>query len=56
MAVELPEGTAVEKLLANLQIPADEVKIVFVNHVIRDPDHLLANGDDVGIFPPVGGG
>jgi molybdopterin synthase sulfur carrier subunit len=56
MAVELPDGTAVEQLLAQLRIPAGEVKIVFVNHVVRDGGHQLADGDAVGIFPPVGGG
>jgi molybdopterin converting factor small subunit len=56
MAVELPEGATVSQLLAHLEIPEDQVKIVFVNNVIRDRDHLLADGDEVGVFPPVGGG
>ncbi len=56
MAVELPEGATVGQLLAHLRIPDDQVKIVFVNHVIRDRDHPLAQDDAVGIFPPVGGG
>jgi molybdopterin synthase sulfur carrier subunit len=56
MAVELPEGATVGQLLAHLHIPDDQVKIVFVNHVIRDRDHLLAQDDAVGVFPPVGGG
>jgi molybdopterin converting factor small subunit len=56
MAVELPEGTTAGQLLEHLQIPHDQVKIVFVNNVIRDRDHLLAGGDEVGVFPPVGGG
>jgi molybdopterin converting factor small subunit len=56
MAVELPEGTTAGRLLTHLQIPGDQVKIVFVNHIIRDRDHLLVDGDQVGVFPPVGGG
>lgn len=56
MAVELPEGTMVGQLLAHLHIPDDQVKIVFVNHVVRDRDHPLVEGDAVGVFPPVGEG
>jgi molybdopterin synthase sulfur carrier subunit len=56
MAVELPEGATVRQLLMHLQIPDEQVKIVFVNHVIRDRGHPLAQDDAVGVFPPVGGG
>jgi molybdopterin synthase sulfur carrier subunit len=56
MTVELPENTTTGQLLAHLQIPDEQVKIVFVNNVIRDRNHPLADGDEVGIFPPVGGG
>jgi molybdopterin converting factor small subunit len=54
---ELAEGATVQKLLENeLGVPPDEVKIVFVNGITRRFDHVLADGDRVGIFPPVGGG
>jgi molybdopterin converting factor small subunit len=56
MTVELPEGTTASQLLAHLQIPDEQVKIIFVNHVIRDRGHPLTDGDEVGVFPPVGGG
>lgn len=56
VAVELPEGATVRQLLVELQVPDDQVKIVFVNHVICDRDHPLTDGDAVGVFPPVGGG
>ena len=56
MTVELPEDTTTGQLLAHLQIPDDQVKIIFVNHVICDKGHPLKDGDAVGIFPPVGGG
>jgi molybdopterin converting factor small subunit len=39
-----------------LGLPEDEVKLVFVNALFREPAHMLANSDEVGIFPPVGGG
>ena len=54
---ELPEGTTVQKLLENeLGVPPGEVKTVFVNGVSRSFDYVLADGDRVGIFPPIAGG
>ena len=54
--VELPEGATVGDLVRELELPKDQVKLVFVNGLIRELDHVLADGDEVGIFPPVGGG
>jgi molybdopterin converting factor small subunit len=57
LGYELAEGTTVQKLLENeLGVPPGEVKIVFVNGVSQDLNHVLADGDRVGIFPPVAGG
>ena len=54
---ELAEGTTVQKLLeGELGVPPGEVKTVFVNGVSRSFDHVLSDGDRVGIFPPVAGG
>ena len=54
---DLAKGTTVQKLLENeLGVPPGEVKIVFVNRLSRSFDHVLADGDRVGIFPPVAGG
>ena len=56
MPVDLPAGATVDDLIERLGLPADQVKIVFVNNVIQGHDHPLAEGDQVGVFPPVGGG
>ena len=56
MPVELPEGTGVGQLLKHLRLPTDQVKVVFVNGIVRDRDHTLVDGDEIGIFPSVGGG
>ena len=56
MPVELEEGATVSQLVRHLRLPPDEVKLVFVNGIVRDRDHTLADGDKVGLFPPVGGG
>ena len=52
----LPEWTTVDGLIRKLELPSDEVKLVFVNFLAREREHVLCDGDEVGIFPPVGGG
>ncbi len=54
--VELPEGSTLADLVAHLEIRANEVKVMFVNGRARAEMYRLQNGDEVGIFPPVGGG
>jgi len=56
MPVELPDGATVGQLIEHLRLPADEVKVIFVNGIVRGEEHALSDGDKVGVFPPVGGG
>jgi thiamine biosynthesis protein ThiS len=56
MPVEIEEEMTVADLLQQLELPEDQVKIVFVNSIVREADYELEEGDDLGIFPPVGGG
>jgi molybdopterin synthase sulfur carrier subunit len=56
LPMELPEGATVGRLIARLGIPAEVVKTIFVNHCQQGPEHVLQNGDEVAIFPPVAGG
>jgi molybdopterin converting factor small subunit len=56
MSMELPEDATVARLVKELGLPEEEVKVVFVNGTIRKEDYGLTDGDAVGIFPPVGGG
>ncbi len=55
-AVDLPEGATVRDLVRQLGLPQEEVKAVYVNALFREMDLVLADGDELGIFPPVGGG
>jgi sulfur carrier protein ThiS len=55
-ALEISEQTTVEDLMADLGIPGDLVKLIFVNGKRENRDCLLRQGDRVGLFPPVGGG
>jgi sulfur carrier protein ThiS len=54
--LEISEHTTVEDLMADLGIPGDLVKLIFVNGKREGRDCLLHQGDRVGLFPPVGGG
>lgn len=54
--MDIPEGTSLGALAESLKLPPDEVKICFVNGRICEPDTILKDGDEVGIFPPIGGG
>jgi len=56
LEVELPEDSTLADLVARLALPPQEVKVIFVNGRAREPDYRLAPGDEVGIFPPIGGG
>ena len=49
-------GTTIRALMAQLGVPEDEVKLIFINGVKGDLTASLAGGERVGIFPPVGGG
>ncbi len=54
--MELPEGTLVIDLLARLQIPREEIAFVAVNGSRVPWSQPLADGDEVKLFQPVGGG
>jgi molybdopterin converting factor small subunit len=56
LPVSVEVGATVRDLLALLCVPAEEVKLVFANGLSRDLEYVLSDGDDLGIFPPVGGG
>jgi sulfur-carrier protein len=54
--VELPEGATLDDLAKLLNLPPGDVKISFVNAVIQELEYPLKDGDEVGFFPPIGGG
>ena len=54
--IELPDPSTLQDLVAHLNLPEEEVKIAFVNGIIQEMDWVLKSGDEIGIFPPVGGG
>jgi molybdopterin converting factor small subunit len=55
-AIDVEDGTCVKDVIQKLKIPADSVKLIFINGVHAKVDTPLKNGDRLGLFPPVGGG
>jgi molybdopterin synthase sulfur carrier subunit len=53
--VELAEAATIQALLSQLKIPVEEA-ITFVNGIIQELDYVIQAGDEIGIFPPIGGG
>lgn len=54
--LSLPQGAAVRDAIKALNVPEASVKLIFVNGVHGRRDTALADGDRLGLFPPVGGG
>jgi len=54
--VELPEGSTLGDLYRHLGVPQEEVKTAFVNGRAEGPRYTIQAGDEIGIFPPIGGG
>ncbi|MEA3435609.1 MAG: MoaD/ThiS family protein [Thermodesulfobacteriota bacterium] len=54
--LDLEGGVCVKDIIQKLKIPADSVKLIFINGVHAKRDTTLQDGDRLGLFPPVGGG
>jgi sulfur-carrier protein len=52
----IESGISIAKLIEELKIPKDQVKLVFSNGVKCDLKTPIKAGDRIGVFPPVGGG
>ncbi len=54
--IELPTGSTVNDVAAQLGIPSDLQRIALVNGHDAGPDRHLSAGDIVTLFPPLAGG
>ena len=52
---DVSEGATVDSLIERLDIAKEEIKIVFRNNQVVDFDTPLAEGDQLGFAPAVGG-
>jgi molybdopterin synthase catalytic subunit/molybdopterin converting factor small subunit len=56
-AIELPDGATVADVWAALDLGDEPGGLVYaVNRAYEDKTHALADGDEVGLIPPVSGG
>jgi molybdopterin converting factor small subunit len=53
---DVETGSSIEKIVEALNIPKDQIKLLFCNGVKCELGTILRDGDRVGLFPPVGGG
>jgi sulfur carrier protein ThiS len=53
---EIDDETTISDLLESLKVPTQQVKLIFLNGVHAKGDHVLKEGDRIGVFPPVAGG
>jgi sulfur-carrier protein len=56
LEVELPEGARIRDLVDHFKLPLDLVKLSYVNGIYQELDYQLHANDEIGIFPPIGGG
>ncbi|MCP4193906.1 MAG: MoaD/ThiS family protein [Planctomycetaceae bacterium] len=55
--IEINDQATINDLLAALAIDANTVHVFTVNgNLERDKERTLSDGDDLAVFPPVGGG
>ncbi len=55
--LELPDGGTVEDALRALDIAVESVQVFTVNGSLeRNRELVLADGDELSVIPPVGGG
>jgi sulfur carrier protein ThiS len=54
--MDFPATVTVVRILECLNIPMEEIKLVFLNGVHAQMEMEVKDGDRLGIFPPIGGG
>jgi molybdopterin converting factor small subunit len=54
--MEVDDKSTISEVLEALKVPADAVKLIFLNGIHAKGDQILKEGDRVGVFPPVAGG
>jgi molybdopterin converting factor small subunit len=54
--MDFPHGARVGDAITAADVPPEEAAVIFVNSRHAAPDHALAEGDTLALFPLVGGG
>ena len=56
IALEVPPGTPVARVIAALGLPGEEVTLIMVDGARQQADFPLQGEERLGLFPPIGGG
>ena len=56
LEVDLLEGARIRDLADRFHLPLDLVKLAYVNGIYQELDFQLHENDEIGLFPPIGGG
>ncbi len=54
--VEIEAGQTVEQVLVQLGVPPDQTRILFVDSRAAGLGDRLRGGEQIGVFPAIGGG
>ncbi len=54
--MEIPDSGTLEDVVTRLKLPERIPLLKVVNGEIRKMDHRLREGDEIALFPPIGGG
>lgn len=54
--MEFPAGTTVEEIIRAVGVPLDEVGVTMINSRHCELQQAVAEGDQLAIFPAIGGG
>jgi sulfur carrier protein ThiS len=56
LILDFRPGMTVAQMIKDLGIPEEQVQLIMVNRMAVKPDHVLKEGDLVGLFPILDGG
>jgi len=54
--VEIEPGETVGDVLDRLGVPHDQTRVMFLNSRAVDLTHVLQGGEELSVFPAIGGG
>ena len=56
VSVDVEPGETIAGVLERLSVPLSQTRIIFVNHRAANLDQELHGGEELGVFPAIGGG
>lgn len=56
LTLSVASNTTLSEIHEALGIPAEEIKMNYVNNLYQEQDYKVQAGDKIAIFPPIAGG